>query len=389
MKRTMAVILAGLLLPSCGEPDVKPITDVRERQARGPAVPTDVDAATRLGLGRDPHAGIPGFGGMGATPGGMQGATRIPFTFATPAGWRALPPGIGRDAGFVAGPDGAVRITLSRAGGDLLANVNRWRGQMGQAPITQEAVEALPTREVLGTSAVRVEIEGSYTSMRGTKTAAATMLGLVVPRPGQSVFVKMVGPTAAVKAERERFEAFATSIEAAAAPSMHTGHPPVAGHPPVPGHPPAGGSSRAPDPAAIAWDVPEGWTASAATPPRLGTFKPKDATQAECLVTVLRGSGGGVAANMNEWRRQMGQAKLTPNEYTALQRIPVLGVDAVYIKVEGDYKGKSGEDETDAILYGLIAPREHDTVFVKMWGPASELEGEEERFLAFCRSLRE
>ena len=389
MRRALLVGLLALTLPACGEPDSKPITDVRERAAREPAVPPGIDAATRLGLGQDPHAGIPGFGGMSGgmnMPGaGAHGGAGATFAFKVPTGWRPLPPGPGRDAGFVAGAGDATRITVSRAGGDLLANVNRWRGQMGQAPIAQEALAALPTRELLGEKAVRVEIAGSFTGMRGDKIADATMLGLVVPRTRQSVFVKMVGPTAGVEAERENFEAFATSLTEAGAGARPTGHPPMGGQPTQ-----AGTTPPKPLPTAkLSWDTPEGWTALETSPPRVATFKPEGAEQAECLVTILRGSGGGVAANMNEWRRQMGQEKLSPNEYASLKRMPLLGVEAVYIAVKGHYQGKSGEDETDAMLYGLIAPREHDTVFVKMVGPAAEMAGQEERFLALCRSLRE
>ncbi len=84
---------------------------------------------------------------------------------------------------------------------------------MGQSALTDEEFGALKRVESLGAEGVMVEIEGSFKGGMGTPNIdAAAMLGFVVERPGEAVFVKMLGPASKVLAERASFETFVRSL---------------------------------------------------------------------------------------------------------------------------------------------------------------------------------
>jgi hypothetical protein len=119
---------------------------------------------------------------------------------------------------------------------------------------------------------------------------------------------------------------------------------------------------------------------------RIASFTIGKAT--ECFVTVLSGSGGGVAANLSRWREQLGREPLGDGELAALPTLPMLGGKATRIRIEGRYRGMRGESIDEAVLLGAVRSLAKETVFVKMIGPKLEMADQDARFDAFCRSLR-
>jgi hypothetical protein len=173
----------------------------------------------------------------------------------------------------------------------------------------------------------------------------------------------MTGPAATVAAERERFLELAKSFrEAEAAP--------------------------APDGGQLAWDAPPEWEPRKGHPMRLVTFAPRGAERTECFVTILPGTGGGTEANLQLWREQMGQPRLSAAEIGALERVPVLGRDGKLIEIVGDYTDVSGNKVEKAGLLGVVCEFPGALLTVKMTGPLDVLEKEKARFRAFCGSLR-
>lgn len=374
----LAFLLPALLpgLSACGEgegPYV--IEEVRERDADQPPTPAGMSDAERLGLVRgDPHAGMAGdpHGGMGGDP---SAAARSLFAWDAPEDWEPIAPTMGQIAAFrLGGHEDAVASLslLSGRGGGVLANVNRWRGQLGLDPVTDEAVAALPRRGLLGRDAVFVDVEGAYKGMGPeVRIESARLIGAILTLPQATVFVKLIGPVEIVEGERSRFEAFLDSITFGRRPDAARGTP-------VPADP---------ETAPITWDAPEGWVEQPGSPSRAVTFRPAGSAETECSLTVLPGSAGGVAANINRWRSQMGQEPMTEVEFTALPRLTLDGTSAVLTVVRGHYRGMGEANTPEAMLLGLVWPRDEDTVFVKMTGPATEVEQEEANFRAFCNSL--
>jgi hypothetical protein len=104
--------------------------------------------------------------------------------------------------------DDRIDITVSATGGELLLNMNRWRGQVGLPDFTQaELADALKPREVNGMSAMFIE-------MHSPETAAnkQSILGVVVPDGDRTWFIKLRGSTKLAEQERQRFEDFAKSL---------------------------------------------------------------------------------------------------------------------------------------------------------------------------------
>lgn len=151
----------------------------------------------------DPHAGL--------TNPGVQPAASLQWT--APASWNQMPDRPMRVATFTVNGAECYVATLSGRAGGAAANINRWRTQMGAAPLSPDDLAALATITVLGKPSPLVDVSGAYTGMDGSQTSDAMLLGVVREDEIESVFIKMTGPKDAVLAERENFVAFCESLE--------------------------------------------------------------------------------------------------------------------------------------------------------------------------------
>lgn len=127
------------------------------------------------------------------------------LSFPVPEGWRSVPPSNAmREAELVfADPADPGRIcvaALSRAGGDVQSNINRWSGQVLDSS-GQPASPTVSQATVNGMKVHLVELVGKYQD--GMPGGAATprenwmMRGAIIEGaggPGMMVFVKMTGP---------------------------------------------------------------------------------------------------------------------------------------------------------------------------------------------------
>ncbi len=137
-----------------------------------------------------------------------------PLSWETPEGWTAMGRKPMREVTFAAGTDARCWITiLGGDGGGTLANVNRWRNEMGQPPLKEGDLAALPTMPMLGGQAYVVEAEGSYSSMGSAAESDWGMIGLIRNLDGKAVFIKLVGPKPEVEAAREGIQFLAQSLK--------------------------------------------------------------------------------------------------------------------------------------------------------------------------------
>lgn len=144
--------------------------------------------------------------GAGAEPAGDS------YTFDLPAGWSREAPRQFLLMSFAAGAAGSV--TLSHVGGTLEENLERWYRQMGQTAPDGLGLLGMERTMVLGLSSLVVDLSGDFTGMSGGTRSDQRMLGVICPRHGDALYIKLVGPADAVAAERERFLAFAQSLKA-------------------------------------------------------------------------------------------------------------------------------------------------------------------------------
>jgi hypothetical protein len=364
-----AGLLLALGLAGCGEGERGPYPMEAGRERERPARPVPPGATTRdrLGAPREPVA------------------TGLQWTL--PAGWTEAPAGSMQLHAFrVAGPDGAEpgEVTISTAGGSVNDNVNRWRRQMGLAESSATELQGLPKRTLLGQPAVFVDLRGAYTAM-GAEDAlpGRRMLGLVLPRERQSLFVKFVGSESLVDAAQPAFERFVESLREADAEA-----PGAVGRRDPPPEPPA--RPQGLDPAKLAWDAPPGWKAAKATTTfRVIDFRIDGAPGVEAYLSHLQGTGGGVLDNVNLWRGNLGAPALDEKGIAALERLDVMGTKAVFVEQAGDFKpGMGAKPIPDALFYGVIVLLEHDALFLRLVGPRAEAAPLREAFRALARSLR-
>ncbi|QDU37264.1 hypothetical protein Mal4_15740 [Maioricimonas rarisocia] len=140
-----------------------------------------------------------------ATPPPSSTSPSAPLTYTVPEGWEERPASSFRLVSFMASGDGGdLDVSVSTAGGSVLANINRWRGQVGLPTVSEAELEAgSQAIDVDGTTGTLVELAGSE----------QTILGVVLPREGRTWFFKGTGPNAAAERERDAFETFVRSVK--------------------------------------------------------------------------------------------------------------------------------------------------------------------------------
>lgn len=171
----------------------------------------------RDGMGME----APFAGGPGVPPGGAPGAggsapsAPLPFTHEAPAEWQVLPTSNFRRLAFQVGSksDGTAAeitvINLPAEANDLLANVNRWRGQCELPPWTSEQLAQSAKTVEMGS------VQGTYVELAAEKPAGGdkVVLGVIAVHETQAWFFKMIGPRQSVMSEKPRFESFIKSVK--------------------------------------------------------------------------------------------------------------------------------------------------------------------------------
>lgn len=142
----------------------------------------------------------------------------------------------------------------------------------------------------------------------------------------------------------------------------------------------------------LTWTVPEGWSEST-TPDPMGMrlldlrFGPNQ--EGECYISLMPGPAGGLEANVNRWRTQMGQPAYTPEEIAKLPKKPFFNRDATFVAFDGDFKGFGAEAaKTGYRMLGLIHSADQATIFVKLTGPKALVEQNAAAFDSFCQSIK-
>ncbi len=136
------------------------------------------------------------------------------LSWSAPAGWQVKAPGSMRKGSFTI-TEGALSADLGitafpgDVGGEF-ANVNRWRGQLALAPISQaEAAAAITRLEANGLKFALVDFNGTANG------APSRLIGAMVPFGGATWFFKLLGPDAVVTKEKARFVEFLKTVKAA------------------------------------------------------------------------------------------------------------------------------------------------------------------------------
>jgi len=257
-----------------------------------------------------------------------------PPTWSLPDGWRQIAGKTQtREATLRTGSESLeVSITaLGKEASDLKSNVDRWRGQIGLKPVANAAELEAISRQI---------------TVDGKPVTLIDMTGVI----GGS----------AMSTPRE-FSPNAAEPKGGSAPAP----------------PPSTGTAQG---SPLQYTVPAGWTEIPAKSMRVAAFQVSDGKQtAEVTIIPLSGAGGGLLANVNRWRKEVGLDDMTEeNLRKESKSLAVEGQNAVYVDLVGKEKRN----------LGVILPRDGRTWFIKFQGPIGLVEKERENFEAFARSVR-
>lgn len=255
---------------------------------------------------------------------------------------------------------------------DMLANVNRWRGQL-QLPPAEPAQIASFTREV----------------------KAGELTATIVDLRGRSGGGGMMPPFAGGAAPFAGGPAGPASGAGQSAPP--TNLPP--GHPPLDPNttPPAVEKASPPDDAQSAgvpkFDAPSTWKHIPASGMRKAAFTIGDGEQgAEVTLTNFRADAGpmigDVLQNVNMWRQGVGLAPLNAEELAKhTESIEIDGKKATYARAVPDPSQSDQSKSSRATIAAMVTDGDQ-LWFVKLFGDRSAVVAQEDAFKTFLKSLR-
>lgn len=146
---------------------------------------------------------------MQVLPGMQQAANEAgDIGYTTPEYWVEKPASGIRKANFIVTSDtGSAEVTVLTFPGEVggrLANINRWRGQVGLEDATAEDLPAYTQGyEIDGHRGLFIRLEGNTQSI----------LGALLPFHGNTWFFKMIGDSATVLKQEAAMKQFLDSIK--------------------------------------------------------------------------------------------------------------------------------------------------------------------------------
>ena len=290
---------------------------------------------------------------------------------ATPPNWETQPLSQMRQASFlVKGDNGAVAdisfVSLGSAAGDVLENVNRWLGQLGQPPITEQKLGEMAQRlhTSLGDVTI-VDVAGLPDNADPARDGR--IIAAMVTTASATHFFKMRGNADLTEAQKGDFIKWVAAVCNA---QTQTGPQQVAAGPPQ--------TTSAPP---IKWTTPEGWTEVQPSSMRYASFSApaEDGGKIDISVVTFPGDGGSDADNVNRWRGQMGLAPVDANAVTS--QVAALKTEDMMFSTT-DIAG----NKTRTIA--AWTRRDGRVWFFKATGPNAAIEKEKPNFVKFIESVR-
>jgi hypothetical protein len=296
-----------------------------------------------------------------------------------PNGWTEKPLSEFRVASFNAqGKDGEVAdvsaIPLPATGREVDL-VNMWRGQMHLPAVTDADVPK-------ETEAVKIGAEqGKLFDITSTEKivdgkARGRMLIAMITRGQTSWFFKMTGEDSFVAAQKPIFLQFLKSISFETGESMNA-------------------ETASAQTAAASVEVSE--KSSAEIPADWKEVPPGEfliakyvisgtnGAEAQVNVSVLAGEGGGLLANANRWRRQLGLKEVDESELA--QQMTTMNVGdnkAIFLDMTG-VDAKTGKPSR---LIGVVLPETGQTCFYKLMGDEQIVAREKDAFTKFVQTAK-
>ena len=249
------------------------------------------------------------------------------------------------------------------AAGGLLANVNRWRGEVGIDQVTQGELDD---------SLDKIEVGGHVIHLMDAAGSERRTLGAILPLASNTFFFKLTGPVEVVSANEEAFQKYVAAIEigegAAAAPAQSTDAPP--------------------DRPGLTYQKPDGWVEGETTPMRAASFSVSggEGREADISVIPLGGSGGAELVIVNQWRSTLRLDEISEDQLPTMIEEQEIGgrpfklsdIESEEPMLEGDRKAR--------IIVAFSTVGEH-TWFFKIAGETSLVAEQKPILLEFLKTV--
>ena len=392
-----SALLLALLLPAfgCHKEQVQVYQVSQDSDQSQPPASASATSDTPSGL----PAGHPDISSSQSMPSGVVAPdTSAPqISWTTPSGWTQVPPSEMRVGSFkVAGANGkqadvSIVPLPGMAGGDF-ANVNRWRGQVGLPPASDDELQnAAQSVQAGGQPAQLYDIAGTDSASGQTNR----ILGVIQHRDGTAWFVKMTGDAGVVEQQKPVFIDFLKSLSfSSQAQALPPGHPDVGamgaqGQQALPpGHPSiddmtataAGPVSHEGQPN---WTVPSDWHEVAAGQFLVAKFTIAGDSGASATVNVSQapGDGGGLMPNFNRWRGQLG---LPPANDAMAMTYNFPGGQGQVV----NFDGTDAQTGKPAAIQAAIITLSDRSYFYKLMGDPNVVAAHKDEFIAFVKGAK-
>lgn len=265
-----------------------------------------------------------------------------------------------------------IALPSTGAPGELLDNVNRWRGQLQLPPMTERDLAADVKQVQVGDASMAI------VDMRGRFSG-----GMTAPFAGGGPFSggarpPMDAPFAGGAGQGDK----AATESGQAPPELPPGHPPVDSR---------GGPVDPSAAAPFTYTTPDGWQEQPATGMRKAAFKVTDGgTSAEVTVIDLAASAPNVAdplANLNRWRGEVGLGPIQAEDLEGkVEKIEVSGAASDYLEAIPD-TAKPQESEAKEATVAAIVPAGDSVWFFKLRGDRELVAAQRENFKKFLESV--
>ncbi len=302
--------------------------------------------------------------------------------------------------------DEHLEIALSAFPDDVggpLANLNRWRAQLGLDPVVQAdlAQHFEPLHGEDRNAGVLATLDGRAPHADLGETDVR-MLVAMVPDAGRTWFLKAVGLPQQVAVHRESFLEFARTLPPTPSTTASDRRPPTV-------------KAQGPSPAASGghaagqthWNAPPHWQPEAdassmlkgayLAPNAQGQTDP--ATSARITLMTLPGDGGGALPNINRWRAQLGLPALQTLDDQPVTRLTVGGHPGALLDLVGT--PPAAPDNAPPGMPSLAAPADGQSVrtlvtlvalptetwFIKMSGPDAAVQAQRQAFQNLLDSI--
>jgi hypothetical protein len=307
------------------------------------------------------------------------------------ADWQELQPEKMRVASYrIAGKDGKQAelavIPLPGVKDIELRSVNMWREELELEPLTEDQLAQQTQKVQVGdTSGMMVDLSGKRPGQ--TNESKTGILGAVAERRNITWFVKLAGDSELVAQQKNNFISYLKSLEfhegAHGAPVGEAETTQVAQAPSAE-NPVSTNTEKAPAGEKPNFKAPGNWKTKPPGPMVASAYNVEGEGAAEVTISKFPGEVGGMVANIQRWRGQLGLPQISPDEARkSAEMIEVGGKKDSYMV---DLKGTNARTGKEARMVAVGVPFEGETWFFKLMGDDALVGKEKDAFIKFIKS---